>query len=422
MPNGSRRRRVVVTGMGAVTPIGLSADAYWDAMMRSESGAATITNFDTTNFRTKFACQLPEAFDPHDHLEPKEAKRMDSFSHYAVAVADQALDDAGLDPDDMPREAKDRTAVIFGSGIGGMQTFHEQTGNYIKGGPRHLSPFFIPMLIPDIAPGHLSMRYDFRGPNYCIVSACATGNNNIGDAFMLIQRGQADRALCGGAEACVSELGVSGFSAMRALSTRNDDPAGASRPFDAGRDGFVMGDGGGALILESLEDARERGADVYAEIVGLGMSADAHHVTAPDPDGDGAALAMNNILRDADIEAEDVDYLNMHGTSTQLGDLAETKAVKRVFGDHAYEMNVSSTKSMTGHLLGAAGAIEAIAAIKAIEHDAVPPTINFEEDDPECDLNYTFNEPQERTVDVALSNSFGFGGHNTSVGFRRFTG
>jgi 3-oxoacyl-[acyl-carrier-protein] synthase II len=303
-----------------------------------------------------------------------------------------------------------------------MQTFHEQTGNYIKGGPRHLSPFFIPMLIPDIAPGHLSMRYDFRGPNYCIVSACATGNNNIGDAFMLIQRGQADRALCGGAEACVSELGVSGFSAMRALSTRNDDPARASRPFDANRDGFVMGEGAGALFVESLTRAKERGAPIYAEIEGIGMSADAHHLTAPDPDGEGVCLALNGVLDNAGIDPADVDYINAHGTSTPQGDVAETKALKKVFGDHAYDVNVSSTKSMTGHLLGAAGAIEAIASIQALRHNVVPPTINFKEEDPDCDLHYTFNEAEERPVDLALSNAFGFGGHNTSVAFSAFEG
>ena len=417
MQNGLRR--VVVTGMGAITPIGLSVESFWEAMMNSTSGAATISAFDPDPFDTTFACEL-KGFDPLDYVDRKAARRMDRFCQYGLAVADQAVQDAGAE--DFPQDKRDRVGVVFGSGIGGIKVFHEQTKNYIEHGPRYMSPFFIPMLIPDIASGQIAIRHNFRGPNYAVVSACATGNNNIGDAYMLIQTGQATAALCGGSEACVTELGIGGFGSMRALSTRNDDPASASRPFDANRDGFVMGDGAGALFLEDLEHARARGADIYAEIIGMGMSADAHHMTAPDPKGDGAALAMNNLLEHAQLNREEVDYLNMHGTSTPLGDVAETKAVKRVFGDHAYEMNTSSTKSMTGHLLGAAGAIESIAAILAIQHDRVPPTINFEEDDPECDLNYTFNEPQERTVNVAFSNAFGFGGHNTSLAFRKFQG
>ena len=416
------QRRVVITGMGAVTPIGLSVEDYWDAMMRSESGIATIEGFDPEDYTTRFGGELPSAFDAEDYLGKKNARRMDPFCHFAIAAGDQALADADIDPDVYPQEEKDRTATIFGTGIGGLQVFQEQTEEHAEYGMRHVSPFFIPMMIPDMASGQLSMRYNFRGPNYCIVSACATGNNNIGDAYMLIQQGTVDAALCGGTEACITPLGLAGFGSMRALSTRNDDPEHASRPFDADRDGFVMGDGSGAFFIESLQHARERDAEIHAEIVGIGMSADAHHITAPDPEGDGAALAMNNLLESGGLGAEDVDYLNMHGTSTPLGDVAETKAIKRVFGDHAYQMNTSSTKSMTGHLLGAAGAVEAIAAIGAIQHDTVPPTINFEEEDPECDLNYTFNEPQEREVTVAVSNAFGFGGHNTSIAFREFAG
>jgi 3-oxoacyl-[acyl-carrier-protein] synthase II len=414
------RRRVVVTGLGALTPIGLSVDSFWEGMMRGESGAAPITYFDTEPFETKFACEL-KGFDPQDYMDRKAARRLDPFAQYAIAVAQQAVNDSGIDPENLPSETKDRIAVIFGSGIGGMQVFHEQTANYIANGARRLSPFFIPMLIPDIASGHISIQYGFRGPNYCVVSACATGNNNIGDALMLIQRGQADAALCGGSEAAVSELGIGGFNALKALSTRNDDPARASRPFDKTREGFVLGEGGGALFLEELEHAKRRGARIYAEVIGIGMSADAHHITAPDPDGKGASLAMRAVLADAGVEATDVDYLNMHGTSTPLGDAAETKAIKNVFGDHAYKMNLSSTKSMTGHLLGAAGAIEAIATLLATYHDRIPPTINFEHPDEDCDLNYTFNEAVDRSVDVAISNAFGFGGHNTSVAFRKYS-
>jgi 3-oxoacyl-[acyl-carrier-protein] synthase II len=415
MQNG---RRVVITGLGALTPIGLSTDNFWDGMMRGESGAAPITYFDPDAFDTKFACEL-KGFDATNHLDKKMARRLDRFSQYAMVVAEEAVNDAGLGGD-LPQEMKDRIGVIFGSGIGGLQTFQDQTANYLQSGPRRISPFFIPMMIPDIASGHISMQYGFRGPNYCIVSACATGNNNIGDAYMLIQRGQADAILSGGSEASVTELGVGGFNALKALSTRNDEPESASRPFDSMRDGFVLGEGGGALVLEELEHARGRRARIYAELIGVGMSADAYHITAPDPNGSGAALAMRSLLNDAGIEPGDVDYLNMHGTSTPLGDVAETKAIKQVFGDHAYKMNVSSTKSMTGHLLGAAGAIEAIAAILATVHDRVPPTINFEHPDEDCDLNYTFNKPQDRKVNVAVSNAFGFGGHNTSIAFKKW--
>lgn len=413
-------RRVVVTGMGALTPIGNSPDEFWDAMMRGESGAGDITYFDASDFPTQFACEL-KGFDAEDFLDRKEARRMDPFCQYAMVVAGQALEDAGVDPDSLSLEEQEKIGVIFGSGIGGIQTFHEQTAYYIENGPRRISPFFIPMLIPDIASGQISIKYGLRGPNYSVVSACATGNNNIGDAYMLIKMGQMNAAVCGGSEAAVSELGIGGFNALRALSTRNDDPATASRPFDKSRDGFVLGEGAGALYLEDLESARNRGARIYAELLGVGMSADAHHITAPDPEGRGACNAMKSALRQAGVSADDVDYLNMHGTSTPLGDIAETNAIKDVFGDHARKMNLSSTKSMTGHLLGAAGAVEAIATIGAITHDRVPPTINFTNADPECDLNYTFNEPDERDVRIAISNAFGFGGHNTSVVFGKYT-
>jgi len=405
--------------MGALTPIGLTVQSFWDAMMEGKSGSAPITHFDAERFDTKFACELKE-FDPVVYMDRKIARRIDPFSQYALAVAEQAVADAGIDPETMSAEEKERVAVIFGSGIGGMQTFHDQTAELITNGPRHISPFFIPRLIPDIAPGHISIRFGFRGPNYAVVSACATGNNNIGDAFMLIQRGQADAALCGGSEAPVTELGVSGFNAMKALSTRNDEPETASRPFDATRDGFVIGEGAGALYLEALDLARARGARIYAEVAGIGMSGDAYHITAPDPEGRGARLAMESSLSDAGISPQDVDYLNMHGTSTPLGDIAETNAIKAVFGEHAYKVNVSSTKSMTGHLLGAAGAVEAIATILAIRNSRIPPTINFRNPDPDCDLNYTFNKPQDRDTVYGVSNAFGFGGHNTSVVFRKY--
>ena len=416
MPN--RQRRVVVTGMGALTPIGLTVDSFWDALQRGESGAAPITYFDTEPFDTKFACEL-KGFDPLDYMDRKQARRLDPFCQYALAVAKNCVDDAGV-ADGLSEAQRNDIGVIFGTGIGGMQLFLDQTTAYYEHGPRRLSPFFIPMLIPDMAPGLISMEYGFRGPNYCVVSACATGNNNIGDAYLLIKNGYADAMLTGGTEASVTVLGIGGFNAMKALSTRNDSPATASRPFDATRDGFVLGEGAGALFLEELEHAQARGAKIYAEIIGMGLSNDAYHMAAPHPDGVGARLAMERVLKDAGLAPTDVDYLNMHGTSTPLGDVAETKAIKQVFGDHAYAMNLSSTKSMTGHLLGAAGAVEAIATILALRHDLVPPTINFEHPDPECDLNYTFNEAEQRTVDVALSNAFGFGGHNTTVAFRKF--
>ena len=412
-------RRVVVTGMGALTPIGNDPKSFWDAMMRCESGAAPITYFDTEPFVTNFACELKN-FDVLDYLDRKSARRMDPFCQYAMIAAGQALTDAGIDTDTLTTEEQQRIGVIYGSGIGGLQALFDSADNLIANGPRRMSPFFIPMMIPDIAPGQISIRYGLRGPNYSCVSACATGNNNIGDAFMLIKLGHMEAAVTGGSEASVSNLGVGGFNALRALSTRNDDPATASRPFDATRDGFVLGEGAGALYVEELEHAKARGAHIYAEILGVGMSGDAHHITAPDPEGLGAKNSMFAALRDAELSASDIDYLNMHGTSTGLGDIAETNAIKSVFGDYAYQMNLSSTKSMTGHLLGAAGAVEAIGVIGAITHQIIPPTINFEHPDPECDLNYTFNEPVESKVDIVMSNAFGFGGHNTSAIFGRY--
>jgi 3-oxoacyl-[acyl-carrier-protein] synthase II len=402
--------------MGALTPIGLSVDEFWQGMMDCRSGAGPISYYDAELFATRFACEL-KGFDPLDYIDAKIARRVDPFTQYALVVSDQALEDAGLNSDSMTEEMKDRTGVVFGSGIGGIQIFKEQVDTYRDHGVRRISPFFIPRLIPDIASGYVSIRHGLRGPNYCVVSACATGNNNISDALMVIQRGLADVIVCGGAESAITPMGVGGFNALKALSTRNDEPERASRPFDKSRDGFVLGEGAGALILEDLEHARARGARIYAEVAGIGMSADAYHITAPDPEGRGARLSMISALRDSGIDPTEVDYLNMHGTSTPLGDVAETNAIKSVFGEHAYEMNLSSTKSMTGHLLGAAGAIEAIATILAISRNRVPPTINFEHPDPDCDLNYA---PQDREVRVGVSNAFGFGGHNTTVVFRSF--
>jgi len=412
-------RRVVVTGMGALTPIGLSVESFWEGMMQGKSGAAPITYFDTTQFETKFACEL-KGFDASKYLDRKEARRLDKYAQYGISASVMALQDAGIDPAQLSEDEKDRIGVIVGSGIGGLQTFEDQVITMHKDGPRRISPFFIPMMIADICAGLISIRFGFRGPNYAAVSACSTANHNIMDALNAIQRGMADVMVTGGAEAAVTRTGVGGFNAAKALSTNNDEAETASRPFDKRRDGFVLGEGAGILILEELEHAKARGAKIYAEILGIGMSADAYHMTAPDPNGRGAALSMRMALKDAGLDVSQVDYLNMHGTSTPLGDVAETKAIKQVFGDHAYKLNVSSTKSMTGHLLGAAGAVEAIAAILAIQNNSVPPTINFIEADPECDLNYTFNTPQERTVNVAASNVFGFGGHNTTVIFGRF--
>jgi 3-oxoacyl-[acyl-carrier-protein] synthase II len=415
----NKQRRVVVTGMGALTPIGLNVNDFWNSMMESKSGSALIKQFDTSKVETKFACEL-KGFDVTNYLDRKTARRLDPFAQYALVATQQAIEDSAIKPENLSEEAKSRIGVIYGSGIGGIQTFYDQSVINREQGPNRISPFFIPMLIPDIAAGHISMQYGFRGPNYCTVSACATGNNNMIDSYLLIKYGMADIMVTGGSEASISELGIGGFNANRALSTRNDSPETASRPFDATRDGFVMGEGSGTLILEELEHALKRNAKIYAEIAGAGLSADAHHITAPHPDGAGAILSMKMALEQSNVKPEEIDYVNMHGTSTPLGDIGESKAIKRVFGDHAYKMNVSSTKSMTGHLLGAAGAVEGIASILAVINNRIPPTINFANPDPECDLNYTFNKPQDRKVKYALSNAFGFGGHNTSVIFKKY--
>jgi 3-oxoacyl-[acyl-carrier-protein] synthase II len=412
-------KRVVVTGLGAVTPLGTNVNDYWNGLINGTSGAELITRFNTENFKTKFACEVKN-FKPEDYFDRKELKKYDLFTVFALVAADEAVKNSGLD---LEKVNKDKVGVIFGSGIGGFNTFLNELGDYFKGNsmPR-FNPFFIPKIISDIAAGHISIKYGFRGPNYATVSACATGTNAIIDAFNLIRLDKAVAFVTGGSEAGVCEPGIGGFNAMHALSTNNAEYKTASRPFDKTRDGFVLGEGGGALLLEEYEHARSRGAHIYAEMVGGGMSADAHHLTAPHPEGLGATLVMRNALEDAGMKPEDLDYINVHGTSTPLGDISELKAIKNVFGEHAYKLNISSTKSMTGHLLGAAGAIEAIAAILAIQNNIVPPTINFKHPDDEIDqkLNMTYNTPQKRTINVALSNTFGFGGHNTSVIFRKY--
>ncbi len=412
-------KRVVVTGLGAITPLGNTVGSFWSGLVSGASGAARITKFDPENFKTQFACEVKD-FDVSVFIDRKEARKMDLFAQYAVVSSDEALRDAGL-ADGPEGLDVDRVGVIWGSGIGGFQTFMNEARDFYQGGsiPR-FSPFFIPMMISDIAAGHISMRHGFRGPNFCTVSACASGTNALIDAFNYIRLGKADVMVTGGSEAAVTEGGIGGFNALKALSTRNDDPTRASRPFDATRDGFVLGEGAGAVILESYDHAKARGAKIYAEMVGGGMSADAYHLTAPHPEGLGARNVMKNALTDAGMQPEDVDYVNVHGTSTPLGDVAETKAIQAVFGEHAYNMSISSTKSMTGHLLGAAGAIEAIASILAVKHGIVPPTINYEHPDPELDpqLDFTFNVARHRPVRAALSNTFGFGGHNASVLFK----
>ena len=403
--------------MGALTPLGNSVEEYWKNLLAGVSGAVPITYFDTSLYGTHFACQLKN-FKATDYLDRKSAQRMDPFSQYAIIASDQAIADAGLVvKDDDP----DRYGVVFGSGIGGMTTYDTQFKNLMQGGPGRISPFFIPMLIPDIACGNISIKHGLKGPNYATVSACATASHAIGDAFRIIQYGDADVMICGGAEAPITPMGLGGFNAMRALSTRNDDPATASRPFDAGRDGFVMGEGGGALVLEELGHAQKRGAKIYCEIVGIGFTADAHHITAPPEGGEGAVRSMRRSINDAGITPDKVDYINVHGTSTPLGDISETQAIKTVFGSHAREIKISSTKSMTGHLLGAAGAVEAIAAILAVKHDHIPPTINYQTPDPACDLDYTPNVAVKRVVHYALSNTFGFGGHNATILVKKHT-
>ena len=411
-------RRVVVTGIGVLTPIGNNLQEYWEGLVSGQSGAAPITLFDPTNFKTQFACEVKN-FNPTDFLDRKEARKLDRFCQFAMVVANEAFKDSGLDVEKID---SDRAGVIWGSGIGGMNTFYTESVNFGTGnGTPRFNPFFIPKLISDIPAGHISIKYGFRGPNFTTVSACASSTNALIDAFNYIKWNKADIFIAGGSEACVYEPGIGGFNAMMALSTRNDDPKTASRPFDKDRDGFVMGEGAGAIVLEEYEHAKKRGATIYAEVVGGGLTADAHHITAPHPEGLGAANVMRLAIEDANAKISDIDYINVHGTSTPLGDIAETKAIKSLFGEHAYNLNISATKSMTGHLLGAAGVIEAIACIMAVKENTIPPTINHKTDDPEIDdkLNLTFNRAERRTVNYALSNTFGFGGHNASVVFKK---
>ncbi|GJM28694.1 MAG: 3-oxoacyl-[acyl-carrier-protein] synthase 2 [Cyclobacteriaceae bacterium] len=413
-------KRVVITGLGALTPIGNTVPEFWTNLSKGVSGAAPITRFNAEKFRTRFACEVKN-FDPEDYLDRKEARKMDPFTRYALVASQEAIEDSGMDLEQIDR---DRAGVIWGSGIGGLKTFQDEVIGFSEGdGTPRFNPFFIPKMIADISAGYISIKYQFRGPNFVTVSACASATNAIIDAFTYIRTGRADIIVSGGSEAAVTEAGIGGFNAMKALSERNDDPATASRPFDRDRDGFVLGEGAGALILEEYEHAKARGARIYAELIGGGMSADAHHITAPHPEGVGATNVMKYALDDAGINPGDVDYINVHGTSTPLGDISETLAIKRVFGEHSYNLNISSTKSMTGHLLGAAGAIEAIASIMAIVHQTIPPTINHFTDDENLDnrLNLTFNQAQKRPVKIALSNTFGFGGHNTSIIFRQIS-
>ncbi len=412
-------KRVVITGMGALTPIGNTLEAYWQGLEQGKSGAAPITKFDPEKFRTKFACEVKD-LNVEDFINRKDARKMDPFTQYALIVADEAVKHSGLDLEGINL---DRSGVIWGSGIGGLRTFQDEVVGFASGdGTPKFNPFFIPKMIVDISAGQISMKYNFRGPNFVTVSACASSTNALVDAFNYIRLGKADVMITGGSEAAVTEAGMGGFNAMKALSERNDSPETASRPFDKERDGFVLGEGAGAIILEELEHAKARGAHIFAEVIGGGLSADAHHITAPHPEGLGAKNVMLNALEDAGLKPEDVDYINVHGTSTPLGDIAETKAIQQVFGDHAYSLNISSTKSMTGHLLGAAGAIETIACAFAIHKQLVPPTINHFTDDDGLDpkLNFTFNKAQAREVNVALSNTFGFGGHNCSVILRKY--
>jgi 3-oxoacyl-[acyl-carrier-protein] synthase II len=413
-------KRVVVTGMGALTAIGKNLPAYWESLKTGRSGAAMITRFDTEKFKIKFACELKD-YRPETYFDPKDSKKMDAFTQYALVASDEAIDHSGID---LKQIDPDRAGIIWGSGVGGLHTFQEEVKKFARGDGRpRFNPFFVPKLIADIAAGHLSIRYGFQGPNFATVSACASATNAILDAFAYLRLGFADLIISGGSEAPITESGVGGFASMKALSSRNDDPEHASRPFDRDRDGFVIGEGAGALILETAAHALQRGAEIYAEVVGGGMSADAHHITAPHPEGIGAEKVMRNALRQSGIAPESVDYINAHGTSTTLGDISEALAIRRVFGDHASRLNISSTKSMTGHLLGAAGAVEAVACVKTIQENLVPPTINHFNPDEKIDpeLNFTFNQAQARKVDVALSNTFGFGGHNASIIFRRWS-
>jgi 3-oxoacyl-[acyl-carrier-protein] synthase II len=411
-------KRVVVTGLGAITPLGNNVSDFWKGLVNGVSGADMITRFDATNHKTRFACEV-KGFDGTEHFDRKEVRSLDLFAQFAIVSATESFEDSGMDLDSINR---DRIGVIFASGIGGIKTYQDEVENFFKGGgiPR-FSPFFIPKMISDIAAGHISIKYGFRGPNFATVSACASSTNAIIDAYTYIRIGYADAFVVGGSEAPITDAGIAGFNSMRAMSTNNDEYKSASRPFDKERDGFVIGEGSGSLILEEYEHAKSRGAKIYAEVVGVGMSADAYHLTAPHPEGLGAKLVMENTLKDAALDPGDIDYINVHGTATPLGDISEALAIKNVFGDHAYKLNISATKSMTGHLLGAAGAIEAIAAVLATKNDLIPPTINYKTEDPEIDnkLNLTVNKAQARKVNYALSNTFGFGGHNTSVIFKK---
>jgi 3-oxoacyl-[acyl-carrier-protein] synthase II len=414
-------KRVVVTGMGALTPLGNTPADYWNGLINGVSGAGPITKFDASKFKTRFACEVKD-FDPNNYFDRKEARKLDGFSQYALVVAEEAVKDAGINLETINH---DRVGVIWGSGIGGLKTFQDEVIAFGRGdGTPRFNPFFIPKMIADIASGHISMKFGFRGPNFTTVSACASSTNALIDAFTYIRLGKANMIISGGSESTMNETCVGGFNALQALSMRNDDPKTASRPFDLDRDGFVLGEGAGCIILEELEHAKARGAKIYAEMIGGGMSADAYHMTAPHPEGLGAANVMRAALEDANLTTADIDYINVHGTSTPIGDPQEIKAIQTVFGEDAYRLNISSTKSMTGHLLGAAGAIEAMASIMAVQHDIVPPTINHFTDDPAFDpkLNLTFHHAQKRKVDIALSNTFGFGGHNASVIFRKYIG
>ncbi|MBI3189229.1 MAG: beta-ketoacyl-ACP synthase II [Ignavibacteriales bacterium] len=412
----NHRRRVVVTGMGAVTPIGIGIEEYWKNAVAGTSGGGNITCFDTTQYDTKIACEVKN-FNPLNFIDRKQTNRMDLFTQYAMAAAEMAFKHSGLS---LEKENRERIGVIFGSGIGGMWTWHKQMHEMYTGGPGRISPFFVPMMIADIAAGQISMRFGFKGPNYATTSACATSSHAIADAFILIQRGDADIIFSGGSEAAITPMGVGGFNAMKAMSTRNDEPQKASRPFDAQRDGFVMGEGGGVMVLEELSHALDRGATIYAEVAGIGLTADAHHITAPAPGGEGAVRSMRICIQDAGLKPEDVDYINAHGTSTAFNDKSESEAIRTLFGEHAYKLHVSSTKSMVGHLLGAAGAVEAIVTALSIQNDMITPTINYENPDPECDLNYVPNQTIKKTVNVAISNTFGFGGHNASILLKKY--
>ncbi len=412
-------KRIVVTGIGANTPIGNSLDAYWDSLINGVSGADMITQFDASKFKTRFACEI-KGFDANDFMDRKEARKLDRFAQIALVASDQAVADAGITGDNVDH---DRVGVIFASGIGGLNTFSEEVTNFVQGdGTPRFNPFFIPKMILDIAAGQISMKHGFRGPNFAVVSACASSTNAMVTAMDTLKLGKADIIITGGAESVIGAAGIGGFNAMRAMSERNDDPKTASRPYDKDRDGFIMGEASGVLVLEELEHAKKRGAKIYCEVVGGGATADAYHLTAPHPEGLGAKNVMIAALRDANMQTTDIDYINTHGTSTPLGDIAETKAITSVFGEHAYSLNISSTKSMTGHCLGAAGVIEAIACIQSVIHDIIPPTINHFTDDPELDgrLNFTFNKAQKRTVNAALSNTFGFGGHNACVIVKKY--